>query len=54
MKNEYRANLEHYLAAMLQAKKMLSQGILTPADFARMDAIMADKYAIPANSLYRV
>lgn len=53
MKNEYRANLEHYLAAMLQAKKMLSQGIITPADFVRVDAILADKYAIPENSLYR-
>lgn len=54
MKNEYRSNLEHYLAAMIQAKKMLSQGILTPDDFARVDVIMADKYAIPSNSLYRV
>ena len=53
MKNEYRANLEHYLASMLQAKKMLFQGILTSADFARVDAILADKYAIPENSLYR-
>ena len=53
VKNEYRANLEHYLAAMLQAKKMLSQGILTPVDYARVDAIIADKYGIPSNSLYR-
>lgn len=53
MKNEYRANLEHYLAAMLQAKKMLTEGILTPVDFARVDAILADKYGIPSNSLYR-
>lgn len=53
MDNRYRANLEHYLAAMIQAKKMLAKGILTPADFARVDVIMADKYAIPTNSLYR-
>ncbi len=53
MRNEYRTNLEHYLAAMLQAKKMLSQGIFTLADFARVDAIMAGKYGIPENSLYR-
>ncbi len=53
VKNEYRANLEHYLAAMLQAKKMLTEGILTPADYAQVDAILADKYAIPENSLYR-
>jgi hypothetical protein len=53
VKNEYRANLEHYLASMLQAKRMLTQGIITLADFARVDTIIAEKYGIPANSLYR-
>jgi len=53
VKNEYRANLEHYLAAMLQAKKLLSQGIITPADLARVNAIIAEKYGISENSLYR-
>ena len=53
MKNEYRANLESYLASMLQAKRMLTKGIITPGDFARVDAIMAEKYEIPTNSLYR-
>ena len=53
VKNEYRANLEHYLASMLQAKRMLTKGIITSADFARVDAIMAEKYEIPTNSLYR-
>ena len=53
VKNEYRANLEHYLAAMLQAKKMLTEGILTSADYAQVDAILAEKYGIPVNSLYR-
>ena len=53
MDDRYRANLEIYLATMLQAKKMLTKGIITPADYARIDAIIAEKYGIPANSLYR-
>ena len=53
MDDRYRANLEHYLASMLQAKKMLVKGIITPDDFVRVDAIMAEKYGIPSNSLYR-
>lgn len=53
MNDRYRANLESYLASMLQAKRMLVKGIITPGDFARVDAIMAEKYGIPSNSLYR-
>ena len=53
MDERYRANLESYLASMLQAKRMLAKGIITPGDFARVDAIMAEKYGIPENSLYR-
>lgn len=53
MDNGYRANLESYLASMLQAKKMLSQGVLTPEDYAKIDTIIADKYGISSCSLYR-
>jgi len=53
MDDRFRANLESYLASMLQAKTMLTQGIITLADFARVDTIIAEKYGIPANSLYR-
>ena len=53
MDDRYRANLESYLASMLQARRMLEKGIITPADYARIDAIIAGKYGIPANSLYR-
>ena len=53
VKNEYRANLEHYLAAMIQAKRMLTKGIITSADIIRIDGVIAEKYGIPANSLYR-
>jgi len=53
MDDRYRANLECYLASMLQAKRMLVKGIITPGDFARVDAIIAEKNGIPKNSLYR-
>ena len=50
---EYRTRLEQYLASMLQMKKMLSMGILTPDDYAKMDTILAEKYGISSCSLYR-
>lgn len=53
MNDRYRTNLESYLASMLQAKRMLVIGIITPGDFARVDVIIAEKYGIPENSLYR-
>ena len=49
----YRTRLEQYLASMLQMKKMLSMGILTPEDYAKMDTILAEKYGISSCSLYR-
>ena len=53
MDDRYRANLESYLASMLQAKRMLTKGIITPSDFVKIDSVIAEKYGIPANSLYR-
>ena len=53
MNERYRANLESYLASMLQAKKMLSQGVLTPEDYAKIDTIIAKKYGISSCSIYR-
>lgn len=52
MRETYRANLESYLASMLQAKKMLSAGILAPEDYAKIDTIIAKKYGISSCSLY--
>ena len=51
--NAYRARLESYLASMLQAKQMLSMGIITPDDYTIIDTIIADKYEISVCSLYR-
>ena len=53
MNDAYRERLESYLASMLQAKQMLSMGILTPEDYATIDTIMAEKYGISSCSLYR-
>lgn len=39
MTDDYRARLERYLASMLQAKRMLSMGILTPEDYAIIDTM---------------
>jgi len=49
----YRAKLEAYLASMLQAKRMLAMGVLTPDDYARIDTIIAEKYGVSSCSLYR-
>ena len=49
----YRARLENYLASMLQAKRMLSMGIITPEDYAIIDTMQSEKYGISSCSLYR-
>lgn len=52
MSDNYRNRLESYLASMLQAKRMLSMGIITPEDYADIDTIMNEKYGISSYSLY--
>lgn len=53
MNEAYRSKLEAYLAAMIQAKRMLAMGILTPEDYDTIDTIIAKKYGISSCSLYR-
>ena len=53
MTEDYRTRLERYLASMLQAKRMLSLGILIPEDYAMIDTMTAKKYGISSCSLYR-
>ena len=38
MTDAYRAKLESYTASMLQAKRMLTMGILTPEDYTKITA----------------
>jgi hypothetical protein len=51
--DDYRARLERYLASMLQAKRMLTMGILTPEDYAIIDTMQGEKFGISSCSLYR-
>ena len=51
--DDYRARLERYLASMIQAKRMLSMGILTPEDYAIIDTMQGEKFGISLCSLYR-
>ena len=51
--DDYRARLERYLASMLQAKRMLSMGIITPEDYAIIDTMQREKFGISSCSLYR-
>lgn len=51
--DDYRARLERYLASMLQAKRMLSLGIITPEDYAIIDTMQREKFGISSCSLYR-
>ena len=53
MNDAYRLKLENYLASMLQAKRMLTMGILSPDDYIQIDTMMAKKYGISSCSLYR-
>ena len=53
MDEGYRSKLESYLASMMQAKKMLSQGIVSSDDYIKIDTIIAEKYGISSCSLYR-
>ena len=53
MNKEYRTRLERYLSSMIQAKQMLSKGIITPEDYAKIDTIIARKYGLESCNLYR-
>lgn len=53
MNDAYRTKLERYLASMLQAKRMLSMGILSSEDYATVEAMLSNKYEISLCSLYR-
>ena len=53
MTDDYRSRLEQYLSSMIQAKQMLSQGIISPQDYAGIDTIIAEKYGLESCNLYR-
>ena len=45
--------LEGYFSAMVQAKQMLSKGLISADEYNIIDTIMAEKYGIPSCSLFR-
>lgn len=53
MNDAYRTRLEQYLSSMLQAKRMLSVGIISPEDYAKADTILSKKYGLESCNLYR-
>jgi len=53
MDAEYRTQLEQYLTSMLQAKKLLSLGVISSQDYAKIDTIIAEKHGISSCSIYR-
>ena len=53
MTDAYRARLEDYLSSMIQAKRMLSLGIITPEDYAVIVTMQREEFGISSCSLYR-
>jgi len=53
MTKDYRTRLEQYLSSMLQAKQMLSLGIISQEDFIKLDSMIASKYGIESSNIYR-
>ena len=53
MRAEYRARLEQYLSSMMQLKIMRTKGILTDADYKRVERVIAQKYGLEDRNIYR-
>ena len=53
MKPEYRARLEQYLSSMMQFKIMRTKGILTDADYGKIETVIARKYGLENRNIYR-
>ncbi len=51
--SEYEKALWSYQTAMAMARKMLSQGIITEKEYAKIDTIIAKKYGISSCSIFR-
>ena len=53
MDNAYWENLRRYLAAVVQAGRMLERGIITGEEYGKFDTIIAKKYGINSCSIFR-
>ena len=45
--------LMHYMAAMNIIRQWLNGGMITDADYAQIDTIVAEKFGIPSRSIWR-
>ena len=50
---EYYTNLTKYKSAMMQAKSMLSQGLIDQKEYTIIEAKMCGKFGINLDDLYR-
>ena len=50
---EYRKRLEQYISSMIQAKRLLKDGIISENDFTEIDTILAEKYGLSSCNIYR-
>ena len=51
--SEYEERLWNYQTAMAMARQMLSQGISTGKEYAKIDATIAKKYGVSSCSIFR-
>ena len=51
--SEYEERLWNYQTAMAMARQMLSQGIITGKEYAKIDATIAKKYGVCSCSIFR-
>lgn len=51
--SEYEERLWNYQTAMAMARQMLSQGIITGKEYAKIDATIAKKYGVSSCSIFR-
>ena len=51
--SEYEEKLWNYQTAMAMARQMLSQGIITGQEYAKIDATIAKKYGVSSCSIFR-
>ena len=51
--SEYEERLWIYQTAMAMARQMLSQGIITGKEYAKIDATIAKKYGVSSCSIFR-
>ena len=50
--NEYMSNVVSYLITMAVIRRLLSQGVITRGEYARVDKVIAKKHGLAVNSIF--